>query len=304
MATKKVNKFYVALSAVFLAALVCMGLWFVFYKTASKPQCVVVSGISSSGKSTTVDVLARLLGDDCAVVRLDDFIQKIVETKARQLSWTEQNPMAPLEFLRAHVEQSSTNAVFDYEIRAHLLDYSLFYDAVRAALKAQKYVLIDTVVESERCRQELQAVISGFNPLWVLLYCPLNIIEKRLRERSNMASFANNEISLATYESFLAMYTPDKKAHWTALDALHPLATRVLLDSSVNSFLQRVTYDQVIGVKERLYGFRKRFLQHFGLAQKHSDVQIYPAQRYDLVIKTATTPSEVVAQEIKLALEV
>ena len=299
-AVKRIHWLHVSLIVVVIAALFLAGIVVWRDQTAVDTQFIVVTGISSAGKSSSVDALKKMLGSDCAVVRLDDYIQKIIEAKARQLSWNEQSPVGPMEFLRTHCGQDLGHAVFDYEIRANLLDYSFFYDAIRAAGRENRYVLVDTVVESSRCHEELQSVVGSKTAFWVLLYCPLQIIEHRLQVRQNMGSFANHGISLATYESFLAMFTRTKGAHWTAIDSLHPHDTRMLLDASINNVLVPVPYDKLMAYKERLNVFRKRFLEHFCLDnQHHSLVPIYPTERYNLVLNSGTTPCEVIAQEIK-----
>lgn len=292
-----------------LALLVGLGLLYFFgiqHKAAPGARFIVVTGISSSGKSSTVDVLRKMLGDDCVVVRLDDYIQRIVEAKARELAWNEHNSVGPMEFLRMHFAQDFGHAVFDYEIRATFLDYTIFYDAIRAAGAQHKYVCVDTIVESSRCRQELEQVVgSGADSLWVLLYCPLQTIAHRLHQRANMASFVSHGISLATYESFLAMYTISKGEHWTPIDSLNARDTRVLLDTSINTILVPVPYDKLMAYKERLDVFRKRFLREFGLDHApHAVVPIYPAQRHDLVVDSDKKQCEEIAHEIQQALMV
>ena len=288
-----------------MGAVLVGALFFMWHRTKEPQKFIVITGISSTGKSSAADSVKKLLGEDCAIVRLDDYIQKIVEAKARTLLWDEHCSVGPMDFIRLYYENVAGHAIFNYEIRAHKLDYAIFYDAIRSAAESYRYVIIDTVLESSRCRNELEDVIGKKDALWVLLYCPLHVIRQRLEDRAGMASFVHQGISLSTYESFLAIYTKNKGNHWTAVDIIDARETRILLDTSINGLLARVPYDRVMAYKDRCEIFRKRFLRWFGLEELHAapaSLPLYPVERYDLVLNSGTTSTEEISQKIKLDL--
>lgn len=285
--------------AVLMVVLVGVGCFFAFHTARQSQKCIVITGISSTGKSSAADALKKMLGRDCTIVRLDDYIQTMVETKARECSWNERMAVSPMEFLRLKYEQDQGRVTFDYEVRADLLDYEPLYDAIRMARESHRFVIVDTAVESARCRKELEQVVGAQNSCWVLLYCPFKVVAQRLLDRSNMASFANLGISLATYESFFAMYTNKKGEHWTPVDTVDAHETRMLLDASINEMLSRVPYDKVVDSKHRADAFRRRFLADLGLDHDlHAAVPLYPLERYDLVLNSAAASPEATAQAI------
>lgn len=278
---------------------VCIGIFFVMNAQRGPHHVIVITGTSSSGKTSAAYVMQRRLGSDCSVVRLDDYIQKMIENKARELSWNEHMSVGPMDFIRDRREAAVGHGVFEYEIRANLLDYSPFYDAIRAAMEEHQYVIVDTIIESDRCRRELEAIVAGHRAFWVLLYCPLSVIEQRVLSRDNLGSFAHTDVSLATYESFLALYTQEKGEHWTAVDTLNAHEMRVLLDTSINAFLACVPYAHRMEYQDYTRLFRSRFLNSFGLDRvPHAAVPIYPAQRYDLVLNSAEHSEDALATKI------
>lgn len=282
-----------------IASVISLGLWFK-NKSRSAAQVIIVSGVSSSGKSSLVDALHEQLGDASVVVRLDEFFQKIVAEKATQLGWSAHSSVGAWDFLRAYVDDDVAQEVFDYEIRTKMLSYQLFYDAVAQACKKYDYVLVDTVVECMRHYNELQQVVDGMDVKWVLLYCPLDVVSHRLETRANMASFVNNGISLATYESFMAMFTPQRSASWPALELLDSVKIQKQLDSAIHHVLRKAP-SQVLGYyKKHINAFRERFLHYFGLQEPvPQQVKVYPAFRFDVVLNsTSGTPQELAQQVI------
>jgi len=281
------------------ASVISLGLWYK-NKTRVAAQVIIVSGVSSSGKSSLADALQEQLGASSVVVRLDEYFQKIVAERARQLGWTAHSSVGAWDFLRAYVDDDVAQEVFDYEVRTKMLSYQQFYDAIAQACKKYEYVLVDTVVECMRHYNELQQVVDGMGVKWVLLYCPLDVVAHRLETRANMASFVNNGISLATYESFMAMFTPQRSASWNALEMIDSLKIRKQLDGAIEHVVRNAPSHALGYYKKHVNALRERFLQHFGLLESaQPGVNVYPAFRFDVVLNsTLGTPQELASQVI------
>ena len=116
-----------------------------------------------------------------------------------------------------------------------------------------------------------------------------------------MASFVNTGISLATYESFMAMFTPLRGVNWQALDMLDPQTTRAQLDESIVQVLNQVNKKTFAQYKKNTDAFRRRFVTHFGLLSETSKpVEVYPAFRFDVVLNShAATPQELAKQIVR-----
>lgn len=286
-----------------IGVVILIGLFFLaqqkFFSRAVQPCVIVVSGISASGKSSVVDALHEKLGPTSVVIRLDAYFQKIVAQKARSLGWSEQQSVGAWEFLRMHIDEDVEHEVFDYQIRTTVLDYQLFYDAISQALKKYEYVLVDTIVECDRQHHELASVIDTAQSKWVLLYCPLRVVAERFAARTTMASFVNSGVSLTTYESFMSMYTPLRGVHWTPLDSIDPVQTRLQLDHAIHHVLSVAPRAKKDAYKHHTDAFRKQFLDHFTIADgQHSSIALYPSFRFDLVLNSSKESVKELAREI------
>ncbi len=294
--TQRKVAFFV-LACLLIASLVVIGIWYKS-RSSSPGNVIIVSGVSSSGKSTLVNALQETLGKQSTVVRLDEFFQKIVDDKACKLGWNAHSRVGAWDFLRSYVDDEVNREVFDYEIRANMLSYQRLYDAIAIARKKYRYVLVDTIVESDAHYNQLVDAAAGSDVLWVLLYCPLTVVANRLLSRDTVGSFVRDGISLATYESFMAMFAPRAGVSWQPLDALAPQKTRDQLDAAIAMLLAKVSPREYVQYQKHTHAFRNRFLHHFGLAEPaHNVVQIYPAFRFDVVLNSnSATPQDLVKQ--------
>lgn len=118
---------------------------------------ILLNGPSSSGKSTLAKTLQKQLrlqrGEEFSIVSIDDFMK-----------------------LRTD-ETIYEDDVF--EISGEMCEACL------KALKTHSGVIIDHVITSERIFEELRQAVEGFRLFPVRVVCPLEVLEKRERERGN-----------------------------------------------------------------------------------------------------------------------
>ncbi|WP_167958736.1 phosphotransferase-like protein [Anaerosporobacter faecicola] len=122
-----------------------------------KKSVIVLNGPSSSGKSTLVDILKKMIkekkGQDYASVSIDDFLK-----------------------------MSKEEVIYEddvYEISPMLCN------KVREYLDNKTGVIIDHVITSERIFAYLQENLADYHVYLIQVTCPLEVLNKRERERGN-----------------------------------------------------------------------------------------------------------------------
>jgi chloramphenicol 3-O-phosphotransferase len=257
------------------------------YLRFSKKECevTILSGTSSAGKSTLAAEIKKNFEGSVCVVALDDVISQIVAQKARALGWHEQMAESPWECIKKYVRKKTGKYVFDYQIRTEWLDYQPLYDAVKSACAQNDHVVVDTIIESSKQYDDLLRAVSGKKVTKKLVYCPLQVFAQRIKNRADMASFSGFGISLATCESFMAMYTTKALVQGSsAVDEISAIEIKKLLDESIQVMLQAQTDEQFVESKQYAQELSRRFLKQFGGDSVHAKIAIYPAFIFDEIV--------------------
>jgi chloramphenicol 3-O-phosphotransferase len=270
----------------FCITLIFFGVFFLIKSTKKNAQVIVINGISSAGKSTLADSIKKSSDKDCSVVRLDDYFSKIISINAKLCGWIPQNSVSEWAFLKDFYTKKTGRLIFDYQIRANFLDYTPFYEAIAFACQKYEVVIIDGIIESQKQYDEIEKIIKGLNVVRKLVYCPLEVVAQRIKNRSDMASFSTQGgISLSIFESFMAMYSPNKvDVNQKKIASLERGSIKKLLNESIAHALHLATEESFIETKEYTRELKKRFLSHFKLSSEQDIVDIYSVFLFDELI--------------------
>ncbi|MBM3894343.1 hypothetical protein FJ366_01995 [Candidatus Dependentiae bacterium] len=273
---------------IFLVTFLAVGSFFYFRSNTHDCVVTVISGTSSAGKSTYAAKIKKQSNKKACIVALDDFISQIVTQKAIALGWREEDAQGPWEFIKKYVIKKTGKYVFDYEIRTQWLSYQLFYDAIVKACAGCEEVIVDTIIESQQQYDDLMNILKTKTVRKVLLYCPLQVIAQRIKNRADMASFSGLGISLATYESFMAMYSsdqPDKQNQ--PVDTIQLTEVKKILNESIEIMLQTQGDEDFVEAKQYAYNLLQRFTRHFMERGASGVVKIYSAFAFDEIISSS-----------------
>ena len=185
---------------------------------------VLLNGTSSAGKSSIVNELQEIYGNNFTVVSLDGFMSTY--------------------------EKDNYDEFFDD-----------FYKHVKNLSKNHNKVLVDTV-EYEAQHEQFGAILSG-NLVKILVYCPLDDIAQRVKKRKQSQDEAEHRSVRQAFEQFLGLYKKQSQSDELVIDKIYTSSIKKLLpkikeecnglDLSVDERVER--YDKIIQAAQEIFNF-------------------------------------------------
>jgi RimJ/RimL family protein N-acetyltransferase/chloramphenicol 3-O-phosphotransferase len=235
-----------------------------------KGNVIILSGTSTSGKTSIAKDLASFFEHPFEHVAFDDFLTEVF---LEQLA----NPLPEQNFL-ARIHQRISD----------------MYDTIRDHALQGNHILVDTVLSALDGEKDVQLALEKLQNInvtaLVLVYCPLPILAQRISERNQkaLAEHKFEDIRSITYVKFHDLFRPRTSETEIALDTLSrkdiELAYAVPAEASEQ---EAELYNQL----------KATLLSHFDLIDNES-VIITPKLEYDCIVNTSTLSPQEAAQKI------
>ncbi|MDP3888980.1 MAG: AAA family ATPase [bacterium] len=231
---------------------------------------IILSGTSTSGKTSIAKQLATFFEHPFAYVAFDDFLTEVF-----------------LEQITLKLPKK------EFHERIHQR-ISALYDTVKNFAFEGKHVLVDTVLSALEGEKDVQLALEKLQSInvtaLVLVYCPLPVLVQRIKQRNEEALVQNRpqDIRLITYIKFHDIFRPQHDENDIALDVL----TRE--DIEVAYATPASASDLVVA---ELRQMKATALSHFDLIDKES-VIITPKLDYDCIVNTGILTPKEAAQQI------
>ena len=127
--------------------------------------------------------------------------------KAEELGWKKDSNIHPWLYLIDYVDTQTAKPNFSTEVRAFLFDdLSPIWIAVKNALMNGHNIIVDTVFEYDPEYEKFMSYFKNSNCYKVLVYCPLNVLIERVRERNLLEIEAEKRTVFQSFEQFPAIY--------------------------------------------------------------------------------------------------
>ncbi len=161
-------------------------------KKAIQGKIILIDGTSTSGKTSIVNELVKILHEPYEKVAIDDFVIEVIMQQKK------------LNLPKAQFIERIWNAS------------DKMFDKINQLAKQGINICIDTVLSGIEGEKELLHGLSrlnGLNTKMILVYCPLNILAQRVFQRNEQAIRENNLEnirSLIDVVRFADIYKPQK----------------------------------------------------------------------------------------------
>lgn len=233
-------------------------------------KVIVIDGTSTSGKTSIVSELVKIVNEPYVKVAIDDFvIEVIMEQKELQL---------PQEQFLERIWQASDR----------------MFDKIEQLAFNGQNVLVDTVLSGIEGEKELLhglARLQNLNVMLILVYCPLNILAKRVYARNELAIKENNLENLRSLVGvvrFADMYRPQRDEKEIIVGQISRQEIEVAYAAPITSSKE----------EQELYNkIKNNLISHFGLINK-SNVNITPNIKYDFIVDSSKNSPKVCAESI------
>lgn len=256
-----------------LLLLVISGLClFLYYARKTQGTAIILTGTSSSGKSSVYRELQhQLTPAEYRFFNQDDFEDSEVARKGTSLS-PEERKLIDRQFFQAITETLALgkNAVVDAVLQ----------------IPANPY---DPKYANHPARPLLKHAIT------VLFYCPLDEVIERTKVRNRSTIAAEQREAYFAFRQFLGFYKLQETAGEQVVDVLATAPLKKVLHDTIEDLLTRLPPEEASEAPS-IQQFEHKFIQHYQLDAR-TEITIVPVYHYDLVINTSLhTTQEIVAQ--------
>lgn len=254
---------------------------------------VLLNGTSSAGKSAILEEFTKL-EKDYIIFKIDDWFPSQIIKKAKELGWEENSGIDPWIFLHVYATKTTGNYYFDTELREKLFDsFGNFYQQIKELVQKENNVIIDIVLEHEKAYTEFFNFFNSFNVVKVLVYCPLDILVKRVAMRNKYGKLEERRMNFLSFEQFPAIYKIGQSGNAQIVDIAKSSEIKKALVDSIQDLIDNKIPDIYI---PKLREFERKFIEQFNL-NKQEEIALVPTHNYDLILNSSTnTPQELAAQ--------
>lgn len=251
---------------------------------------IFLNGTSSAGKSSIAAQLQKELDDAYTVVSIDDFMLESLTKEIRKLKIIDKktNPKSIWE-VRYYVDQLPEDQSKD--IHAYLKEFNSdsarrMYNHIVRLAKNGENVIVDHVLTHDHDILNCMQRLNRFDTAFVLVYCPLDVLPKRVEARNNSGIVKEKRKLDCVFSLFSYIYAPcDKGDH---LDTLYLKDFKYLIDSVKDNFIKVEKFSRF---KDLMYN-RLKF-------SNADTVHIKPKLSYDLIVDSGSKSPEDCAKQIK-----
>lgn len=240
--------------------------------TSSSPgHIIVIHGISSGGKTSTVNELALQIGaSNTEVINWDKYMRSAIDQKALEIGYdlgeSKYNWWQDFFKITEHLTEKERKDI-SLQIR------TLFFTNIKESALSGKIVLVDTI-DSRDISVFLESM-GNIKVTLVLLYTPIDTIVKFIEHRNNCAVDEYNKRSLLIS---LIQYQNGFKSIENESDPVVDSLDRYTAEYYLNLMNQETYW-----YRPKPENFEYEFIQHFKLDQM-SSVKITPALQYNVIV--------------------
>lgn len=167
------------LSLFFLMAI--MPLTLLSHESDKAPQIIFLTGPSCSGKTTLAKILQQKLDNSFLYFSLDQIID-LMPSKVNQ--WNDDPTL--IGFGSKSFQDNDGHVISEIQIGSLAASMrTLFVDLCATAAKQGHFLVIDDVFFESQDAENWIEGLKEFHVLWVKLHAPLEVLEKREKERNN-----------------------------------------------------------------------------------------------------------------------
>lgn len=277
--------------------IIALSLIFFFWMKMSvkkNGQIILLNGVSSSGKSAIIQELKKLK-PDLYILKVDDWFPQALQNKATELGWVKESGTDPWSYLYEYLVAQTGQYYFSTEVREKLFDNTAeFYkQALEVASKGQD-VIIDTVLEYKKEYAEFDSVFKGYDVKKILVYCPMDVLAKRVQQRNASGIQEENRTYFQSFEQFPAMFKVQTEAQESVVDTVQTQTMKETLDAAI---AQLIEFHIPQPYLPKLDLFKKQFIQKFRLDLQDTIILV-PTCAYDLILNSHITSPIQSAQRI------
>jgi pimeloyl-ACP methyl ester carboxylesterase/chloramphenicol 3-O-phosphotransferase len=268
-------KQYVLFIIIFVIIAIMIGIFGVRLMNRTPGRLIVLDGVSSSGKSSTIKELLHLT-KTYTPIAIDDFVSPIFLEQ-------QNNPVSEAEFLK----------------KIDRAEQAMFKKISKELAKGNN-VILDTVLAGlqgiESIDQNLEQM-KHMNKVLILVHVPLRVLMQRLHARNQRAQKQNKPEEERSFSIALRQFgaTYKQQTQDNELD-LGQLSKKEILDACNEA---RHEFE---GNENAFTNFKNNILKNLNLIDNEV-IHLTPRIAYDFTITTALCPSHECALKIKDYLE-
>jgi chloramphenicol 3-O-phosphotransferase len=254
-------------------------------------KLILINGTSSAGKSSTVNELQNYF-PDYHILKVDDWFALALENKAYACGWRNDggNPWIYLHEYRARVKGSYC---LNAQLRAEFFpEVDCFYQQAKMLARKGYSVILDAVLEYE---QEFATFFeAGLHEkiIKILIYCPLDLIEKRVASRNFQGIPEQVRFAFSSFEQFSTMFQACQVISQYVIDVIQGDVIAQSLDRAADIFSSYLPNAYM----PLLESFQHYFINRFKLTSHK--IYLAPVHRYDLIINSGLSEPHERAQLI------
>ena len=259
---------------------------------------VLLNGTSSAGKSTILQEFHRL-EPAYKILKIDDWFPAILHARATELGWRSSSGQDPWLFLYDYLYRKTGKHYFATQAREALFNDSpkFFQVAQEIALQGHN-VIIDTVLEYEKEYTIFFEFFKHNTHVAVLVYCPLDVLLKRVQERNASGVADEERTAFQSFEQFPAIFKIQEHDFELPLDVVQ---TQVIEKSLERAMADLIDNNIPKAYLPKLKLFKKKFIQQFKL-HECKEIILVPRHRYDFVCNSGKNSPQELARALQLFL--
>ena len=249
------------------------------------PIAVLLTGTSSSGKTSTTKALSKLWGDSYAIVNIDDFVdgkdwECIKEKLSIEWGFDKSDGSDLGSFIENYLGQSDRQVerqLFQSAFQNGLVEY------IQHIASSSKNIVVDTV--DPYIYDNFSIILPNSHIVKVLLYCPLSVIGQRIEKRNMSDNLDEHRDLYAPFLAFPRMYKIKESDDEIVVDKIvysHQLKQLLVngIDSAKKDYFS--TYDDPEGLAD----FEKFYKNYSDKLEEEKEIVVVTRTPFDLVINT------------------